>query len=386
MSQRRSDARVPRTVLERKIWERNETLAEFVDYAERFARKAGEPGTLSERNLKRLVAGQKTDGSPIGRPRPATARLLERIFGISVGELLSPADNARVDTEHELRQRLAASRHVDGPILSVFQHQLNAIRRLDRELGAIIAHDEVVTKIRQLGRLQSHSLAPQNCRRLSGILAELLTLAGWQALDLGNMTEAWQHYERAKAAANESGLAELGAHAAAEQAIVLLDLGETTAAVQLLDEARRTARKASPALRSWLAAACGEALAKDNQRAASLRSFDRASELLPEGTHSTERPYVALNAVHLARWRGHALAHSGAPEAVDVLRSALSHLDRTFIRAEAGLRVDLATAFANEGEHREAAAHAERALSLIDTVGSVRQRRRLHTCLPLTVS
>lgn len=79
-----------RTLLERLIRERQQTFEEFADFAERFAREHGEVGTLSVRHLQRLVAGRQPDGSPLGPPRPATARLLERIFGVSITELLDP--------------------------------------------------------------------------------------------------------------------------------------------------------------------------------------------------------------------------------------------------------------------------------------------------------
>lgn len=79
-----------RTVLEQKIGERRQTLEEFAEYAETFAREHAEPGTLSVRHLQRLTAGRGPKGQPLGPVRPATARLLERIFGTSVDELLRP--------------------------------------------------------------------------------------------------------------------------------------------------------------------------------------------------------------------------------------------------------------------------------------------------------
>jgi hypothetical protein len=79
-----------RTVLERKIRERRLTLREFVEFVETFARDHGEPGTLSFRHLQRLVAGRQPDGAPLGPLRPATIRLLERIFEMSINELLAP--------------------------------------------------------------------------------------------------------------------------------------------------------------------------------------------------------------------------------------------------------------------------------------------------------
>lgn len=80
----------PRTLLEQMIWERRQTYEEFVEFAEGFAREHGEPGTLSVRHLARLVAGAHPGGRPLGPVRPATARLLERIFGLSITEVLAP--------------------------------------------------------------------------------------------------------------------------------------------------------------------------------------------------------------------------------------------------------------------------------------------------------
>ncbi|MGH2952325.1 MAG: hypothetical protein ACRDKX_09805, partial [Solirubrobacterales bacterium] len=81
---------VYRTLLEQMIKERPQTFEEFAEFAEVFAREHGESGTISQRHLQRLVAGRGTGGEPLGSVRPATARLLERIFGVSVEELLSP--------------------------------------------------------------------------------------------------------------------------------------------------------------------------------------------------------------------------------------------------------------------------------------------------------
>jgi tetratricopeptide (TPR) repeat protein len=207
------------------------------------------------------------------------------------------------------------------------------------------------------------------------------TLAGWQALDLGDVPNAWQHYEHSRAAAAQSASIPHESHAAAEQAFVLIDAGATRDAVDLLDVARRRANTAVPqVLRAWLAAAYGEALAAHGDRAASLHAFDQAGHLLPSDP-TDERPYVALDTVHLARWRGHALARFGHPDAIAVLTDALNRLDPSFVRAETALRVDLATALAANGDRDEARTYADHAVRLATQVGSARQRRRITTLL-----
>ncbi|WP_240519542.1 hypothetical protein [Amycolatopsis antarctica] len=367
-------------MLEQQIREvRRETLREFVAYAERFAREHGEPGTLSLRHLERLVAGKGASGKPVGPPRPATARLLERIFGIDIAELLTaPADGeAELDrSDAELRARLTSSARVDNQVIDLLEGQLSSIRRLDRQLGAPVAHGETTAKADQVTALLQHSLMPARRERLAALLSEVCTLAGWQALDAGNVSAAWHYYERGKFAARESGDPSFESHAAAEQAFVLLDIGEVARATELLLQLRR--RKSIPRLlSSWLAAAHGEALAAAGCRSASLRVFDRAAQLLPDTAPSRERPYVVLDAVHLARWRGHALARIGELEAIDVLTSALNKLDSTFTRAETALKVDLAAAFMNRGELEPSQRYAEQARNLAMAIGSTRQRRRL---------
>ena len=105
-------------------------------------------------------------------------------------------------------------------------------------------------------------------------------------------------------------------------------------------------------------------------------AFDRAGALLPSGSSDADGSYVALDPVHLERWRGHALARAGAQDAVNVLASALNRLDPTFVRAEAGLRVDLASACITQGTREEAKVHIAKAHTIAVNIGSVRQLQR----------
>ena len=372
--------RPPRTLLEQRIRERCMTFEEFVQHAEAFARDNHEPGTLSLRHLQRLVSGQ-----PVGTLRPATARLLEHLLDEPITALLAPprttAENEYANPGAELRHLLDVARRVDHSTITLLHQQLNALRRLDRQLGAIIVRDELKTKIRQVERLAAHSLASGTREPLAALLSEMHTLAGWQALDLGDITGSWQHYEQSRSAAAQSDSIPYESHAAAEQAFVLIDAGATRDAVDLLDSARHRANATAPhILRAWLAAAHGEGLAAHGDRTASLHAFDQAAQLLPNDP-TDDRPYVALNPIHLARWRGHALARFGHPDAIAVLTDSLNRLDPSYVRARTALHVDLATALAARGHHDEARSHADQAVRLAAQVGSARQRRRIKTLL-----
>ena len=93
----------PRTNLERRIRDRRMTLEEFVRYAEVFAMANHENGTISLRHLQRLISGR----APATRLRPATARLLERIFKEDIRTLLAPECSMVTDGAHSLRVAIA---------------------------------------------------------------------------------------------------------------------------------------------------------------------------------------------------------------------------------------------------------------------------------------
>ncbi|MGB6165547.1 MAG: hypothetical protein WBF75_23825 [Pseudonocardiaceae bacterium] len=230
--------------------------------------------------------------------------------------------------------------------------------RLDRQLGAVVVHDELNTKIRQVQELTAYSLAPGTREALAALLSEMHTLAGWQARDLGEAKTSWQHHERARSAAAQSNSIPHDSHAVGEQAFVLIDAGATGDAVDLLDEA----------------------LAAHGDHAASLRAFDRAADLLPSDP-TDERPYCGFTPLHLARWSGHVLAQFGEPDATAVLTDALNQLDPSAVGAQARTHIDLATALATNGDRDVARTHANHATQLATQVGSARLRRRSTTLL-----
>ncbi len=98
--------RTVRTLLEQRIRERRMTFEEFAQHAEIFARDHGEQGTLSLRHLQRLVSGR-----PVGTPRPATTRLLERLFGEPLAVLLAPPETTPHSTPSTDSTGNSASSH-----------------------------------------------------------------------------------------------------------------------------------------------------------------------------------------------------------------------------------------------------------------------------------
>ena len=194
----------------------------------------------------------------------------------------------------------------------------------------------------------------------------------------GSFPCAWEHYERATGAAREADDKSLLAYAAGEQAYVLADLGENEDALAVIRAAHDETRTAIPhQIKAWLYAAEGELAAAADQESACRRALDLAAREIEYGPSDEDLPYLALNLVHLARWRGNCLVNFGDPETADELTKALDAMDDSFTRAEAGVRCDLAAALHAQGERAEAQRHLRRARELAQLTGSARQRRRV---------
>jgi hypothetical protein len=289
---------------------------------------------------------------------------------------------ATVSPASELGDRLShAANVIDAELITLLERQTDTFRGLDRRLGAVRLLPQTRAHVDQLTDLLTYSLPGGLRPRLAEAAAQAASLAGWQALDLGDVDQAWLLYETAKTAALDSNDASALAYVTAEQGYVLIDAGRPDLAADLIRSAHERAERGVPhVLRAWLWAAEAEAAAAGRDEAAARRAMDAAArELAISG--GDRLPYVFLNDVHLARWRGHCLARLGSAEAVDDLSHALGDLDQTFTRAAAGLHCDLALAYSQRGEHDAARAEARAAQQLADQTASARQRRRISQLL-----
>lgn len=372
-------ARRPRTLLEAVILDRRQTFEEFSEDVTRFAESEGEPGTLSARHAQRLASGDRADGRPLGAVRPATGRLLEKMLGHTIEVLLGPPPTM-LDRDHEVSQltvHLAAARLTDHETVAAFQQRLDLARLLDRRLGADHLVTELTEQVRQMQQLCRYSTDGSVRRSLSAIIADACTLIGWQWLDKGDPATAWDFYAQGYTAATEAESADLRSYVLGGQSVVLLDLNETAAAVEMTRNALDSAEGRTPqVLTAWLMAAHGEACAASQSAAESLRAFDTAEALLSDAP-AGEAPFLVFGSVHLSRWRGNALTRLRDRAAVKELTRALEVLPRGFARAEAALSTDLAFAYAASGEPEDARHHADRADLLARQIGSVRNRRRV---------
>lgn len=311
---------------------------------------------------------------------PGYRKLFREFYGRTNEELGFPPDPLS-DAVEELRDRLVVARSIGRDTLNLFQRQVNDLRNSDQQFGALVVLDQLNILIRQMEDIRGFSVSSQHRERLAAILTDARTLAGWTALDRGSQLQAWQYHEDAKVSAREADSPYLLAHAAAQQSVILLDIGEPASAVELLEYARDVAENRAPSLlRTWLAAAHGEGLAAAGRRGESLRAFDEAQMLLPSNPVDPEMPFLLLNEGHLARWRGSALVRLGDQDAINNLEAAARELDASpssTIRGQTGMYADLAFAYAAAGDSKGAMEYARKAKQLASRIGSDRQRQRL---------
>lgn len=330
---------------------------------------------MTESSLKTKISRWENGHDTVTEPY---RRLFREIYGRTSDELGFPPDDEADEEASELRARLAAARNIDTEMVDVFGRQVDDARRVDRKFGGITVLDQLRANIDQVQDLLTFSTAAGSRASLAGVLTEASALAGWEALDRNALRQAWDHHELAKSAAREAGSPVLLAHATAQQAFILIDLGEAHAALERLAAARDLANDTAPdLLRAWLAAAHGEGLAALGHREDALRAFDTADSLLPANPGEPALPYVFLGGAHLDRWRGNALSKLGEPEAITQLSAALPRLPSSFVRARTSMLVDLAYAHAAAGDRDAALEHSRQARRLATQIKSDRQLRRL---------
>ncbi|WP_335978913.1 helix-turn-helix transcriptional regulator [Streptomyces sp. CA2R106] len=317
------------------------------------------------------------------RISPRYAAILRPLLGLTDQELFGASDSQgipKADGYADLLTRIDSASSVSLTMVTTFKQQTELFRTMDRQLGAAGLVDQMTGHLTALEETLNFAVLPDARRPVAQALAAAATLGAWQALDAGAIERAWRNYELAKRAAQEAEEPMYLAHAMGEQAYVLCDAGRPDTAVALVREAQRAGGgHISPRLRAWLCATEAEICAKAGLADECRHALDSAANYLPAGPDARDPDMLSifLNDSHLARWRGNVLAALGDDDAMGSLYAALESLDPTFIRAESGLRCDLAQAHLARGEFDQAQEHLRSARLLASRTGSVRHRRRI---------
>lgn len=228
-------------------------------------------------------------------------------------------------------------------------------------------------------------MQPDHRLELAGIAGDTATLIGWLALDADHVDDAWAYFRHGARAAREAEDPALHAFALGESAYVMLRLDRPDDAAAVIDEAEAKLRDApAPQMRVWLQSARAEVLASTHDADGCQRALDLAHEGLDAQLDDPlDLPYVSyLDAAHLTRWAGCCLAQLGRLDASTLLERAMASADPSFVRAQAGLLVDLATAHAVRGDLERSCGIANEAIGLALETGSVRQLNRVRHLRP----
>lgn len=312
------------------------------------------------------------------------AVILRALLGVTDAELRGdaapPGVPSMADGYDDLLARIDSASSVSQSMVETFNEQTELLRTMDRRLGAARLIDQMTGHLSALEDALNFAVLPDTRRPVALALAGASTLAAWQALDTGAVERAWRHYELAKRAAQDADAPMYLAHAMAEQAYVLSEAGRPALGVALVQDARRTVgHRASPRLSAWLYAAEAELCAQAGMPNECRRALDAAAAVIPHEADDRDPDMLSifLNNAHLSRWRGNVLAMLGDDDAVGQLYDALEVVDPSFVRAQAGLRCDLAYAHMSREEYDQANVHLRQARLLANRTGSVRQRRRI---------
>ncbi len=344
------------------------------DAARELAAFAGSRGAAvgTATSLKTLLSRWENGHST---PEPQYRALLADLYGRSGAELgLAGAGEPLAGADGGLLAAFASAAAAAGAGVQLWRRQLELARELDDELGAAGAGDLVKAQVDGLARTLLHTVDRSTRADVAAVLTAAAALAGAQALDRTRYDQAWRSYDQARVAAREAELPIGAAVAAAGQAAVLVDVGDTGAAITLLEQTMPVP-DGDAQVRLDLAMALARAAA--GQPRSSRQAMSAAAERL----HRTridlvdrrDGPPVELADLH--RWQGRVLVELGDQDAVEPLRRALAAGPRS-TRHRAAVHADLALVLRDD-RPQESAEHASAARRLATGIGSQRIAARL---------
>jgi transcriptional regulator with XRE-family HTH domain len=237
-------------------------------------------GRLSEyaRDIHAAMTVKVWERIANGLDMPDAARVIVGLAPLQPTPAAAVPSVAQPTSEIELLQQITTARSIDSAVVRTLQDETDAIRLLDRRLGAPAVAPKLEAHISHIETSLRYSLPPGQRRPLAKVLADAAALAGWQAIDMGHLAVAWDHSERATAAAREAGDFCLQAFAAGEQAYVMLDLQRSHEALEMVRAAYDDTHPRVPhEVRGWLRAAEGEMAAAAGQESVCRRALDLAA-------------------------------------------------------------------------------------------------------------
>ncbi|MEV3870242.1 helix-turn-helix domain-containing protein [Streptomyces sp. NPDC049906] len=306
-------------------------------------------------------------GPPVP-PEPAMPMLADYLPGGDPLAPLSARSGRRIGkgVVLDLHQRVHGLRLADDVV-----YGLDLIGRAMRDLRA------AVTLFREARYTE------ETGRQLLSLIGEFAQIAGWIASDAGQHTEAERIYRLGLSAAQQGEDHTLAGNLAGSLAYQLSNTGREAEGLVLARSALAEAGPdAPPKARALyldrIAWAYTKAGGPESAQHA-MRALGEAGEALAEDSEGTESPtwlyWVDAGELQVMESRVYTELHRPL-RAVPLLRDVLSRYDATHTRELALYLSWLAVAYADANEPEEAAATAERVISLSADVASERTTER----------
>ncbi len=269
------------------------------------------------------------------------------------------------------------------------QQRVHGLRLADDYLAGRDLLRPALRELRKAVRIfREHSYSGEIGRQLLIQIGELAQIVGWIASDAGQHEEAERVYRLGLSAATQAEDRTLAGNLAGSLAYQLSNTGQEMSGLDLsraaLDGAGPDAPPKARAL-YWDRVAWAHTKAGGSENAqAAMRALGEASEALAEDSSAIESPaylyWVDAGELRVMESRVYTELHRPL-RAVPLLREVLGQYDQTHTREMALYLSWLAVAYADANEPEEAAATAERVISLSADVASERTAERARVVL-----
>ncbi|MFF7552505.1 helix-turn-helix transcriptional regulator [Streptomyces olivaceus] len=282
--------------------------------------------------------------------------------------------------------RAATGRRVGMGQVSDLQQRVHGLRLADDVLAGGDLIRPALRELRsavKLYREGTHSA--EVGRELLCQIGELAQIAGWIASDAGQYAEAERIYRLGISAARQAEDQTLAGNIAGSLAYQFSNTGRTAEGLTLAQAALHDAGSDAPAkARALYLDRVAWAHTKTGGSQAAMRALGEAGEALSEDSEDTESPaylyWVDAGELRVMESRVYTELHRPL-RAVPLLRSVLSGYDATHTRELALYLSWLAVALTDANEPEEAAAVAERVISLGADTPSERVAERVRVIL-----
>jgi transcriptional regulator with XRE-family HTH domain len=221
----------------------------------------------------------------------------------------------------------------------------------------------------RLSRLLDGPAPTQLRPRLLATIGEALALYGWFAFDRNDPANATHFYGLAERAARDAEDGPLRACILAYRSYLAEATGKIPDAVELLVEAQTYVHSSSSAAtRAWLAAREAELRARLQQFSGALVALERALTAYDYARPQHERAWTAFfTSTRLGSMTVTTYTHLNHPELSQTANSLVGALGAGDAKIKAVILADLATAAIHDGDHDQAAAMGNGALTLTNS-------------------